>query len=186
MNNLEEYFKINREAFDVEELPEGHLERFMGRVDRSFAVAQDDRRAAHVILDAGKARDERRGAKRISWATVTGWAATLAAVAAAVAAVVIFIGQPETGHTDWFAGIGDDQAAICESYYARVSRLYELILRGDPEGSCARDLESIAEESVSMIDQLPEELSPEIRAEILKEYYSALLDGVERLRKSVY
>ncbi len=231
MNNLEEYIKRNREAFDDKELPDGHADRFERRLE-ALRSAQGDRMADQVghdgrirldgqvghdgnIVDdsnighdgligrdrqAGhdgrngndvregqvrQVRQERqeRQERRISWRAVMGWAA---AVAAAIAAVVIFIKSPEEKHEDWFAGVGEDQREICQTYYGKMAEFYEAILRDDIDDARLPALESIAAENVPMVDQLPDELDPETRATILKEYYSALLDGMERLNKSVF
>ena len=219
MSNLEEYIKRNREAFDGEELPDGHEARFERRVE-ALRSAQGDRMADQVGHDGrirldgqvghdgnidhdgriGRNRqaghDGRVGSdvqgmqgmqgmqeRRISWRAVMGWAA---AVAAAIAAVVIFIKSPEEKHEDWFAGVGEDQREICQTYYGKMADFYEAILRDDIDEARLGALESIAAENVPMVDQLPDELDPETRAAILKEYYGALLDGMERLNNSVF
>ena len=216
MNNLEEYIKRNREAFDDKELPEGHEARFEQRLE-ALRSAQGDRMADQVGHDGNIGHDGRIGRNRqaghdgrvgsdvqgmqgmqgmqgiqemqemqemrISWRAVMGWAA---AVAAAIAAVVIFIKSPEEKHEDWFAGVGEDQREICQTYYGKMADFYEAILRDDIDEARLGALESIAAESVPMVDQLPEELDPETRAAILKEYYGALLDGMERLNNSVF
>lgn len=240
MSNLEEYIKRNREAFDGEELPDGHVDRFERRLE-ALRSAQGDRMAdqvghdgrirlddqvghdGNIVDDSNIGHDgrirldgqvghdgrigrnrqaghdgrvgsdvqgmqERQGMqgmqeRRISWRAVMGWAA---AVAAAIAAVVIFINRPATRHEDWFAGVGEDQREICQTYYGKMADFYEAILADDIDDARLGALESIAGESVPMVDQLPDELDPETRATILKEYYGALLDGMERLNKSVF
>ena len=216
MNNLEEYIKRNREAFDDKELPEGHEGRFEKRLE-ALRSAQGDRMADQVGHDGNIGHDgrigrnrqawhdgrvgsdvqgmqERQGMqgmqgmqerqeRRISWTAVMGWAA---AVAAAIAAVVIFIKSPEEKHEDWFAGVGEDQREICQTYYGKMADFYEAILADDIDEARLGALESIAAENVPMVDQLPDELDPETRAAILKEYYGALLDGMERLNNSVF
>ncbi len=231
MNNLEEYIKRNREAFDDKELPEGHADRFERRFE-ALRSAQGDRMAdqvghdGRIRLDGPVGHDGRIGRdgqvghdgrigrnrqaghdgrvgsdvqgmqgmqgmrgmqgmqeRRISWTAVMGWAA---AVAAAIAAVVIFINSPEEKHEDWFAGVGEDQREICQTYYGKMADFYEAILRDDIDEARLGALESIAAENVPMVDQLPDELDPETRAAILKEYYGALLDGMERLNNSVF
>lgn len=154
MNNLEEYIRQNREAFDDQELPEGHLARFEEK------------------LESYKPRK----VVRMRWMRLIGMAA--AAAAAAVAAVVIFINRPEDREEDWFAGVGNDQVEICNAYYERMADLYESITRAHPDGSMDVEVASLAEGGVSMIDQLPDELGTEERAAILKEYYGNLLDGM--------
>lgn len=158
MDNLEEYIRLNREAFDEQEVPEGHLMRFEERL-------------------AGQVTGRKRPSKWLRFASVA------AGIAAAIAAVVIFINRPGERHKDWFAGVGNDQLEICQTYYGKMAKYYETILKGDFDGTRQFDLEAIAGEGIPLVDQLPDEIDPETRAAMLKEYYGALLDGMERLNK---
>ena len=160
MSNLEEYIKQNLEAFDDQELPEGHLERFEAKL---------------AGLEERPAQQPGPRPVKIWW-----WTA-IAGVAAAVAAVAIFINQPTTSQKDWFADIPEDQASICQAYYDQMAVMYSDILMTDVDGSKEAQLMTIAEETIPMIDQLPEELGEEERALILKEYYSDLLEGIEKI-----
>ena len=160
MSNFEEYIKQNLEAFDDQELPEGHLERFEAKL---------------TGLEERPAQQPGQRPVKIWW-----WTA-IAGVAAAVAAVAIFINQPTTSQKDWFADIPEDQASICQAYYDQMAVMYSDILMTDVDGSKEAQLMTIAEETIPMIDQLPEELGEEERALILKEYYSDLLEGIEKI-----
>ena len=44
------------------------------------------------------------------------------------------------------------------------------------------NVKSITEEAIPLADQLPDELSPEKRAEILREYYKAKTDGLRKIK----
>lgn len=158
MDNLEEYIRLNREAFDEQEVPEGHLVRFEERL-------------------AGQVAGQKRPLIWFRFASVA------AGIAAAVAAVVIFINRPGERHKDWFAGVGNDQLEICQAYYGKMAEFYETILNGDFDGTRLSELEAIAGEGIPLVDQLPEEIDPETRAAVLKEYYGALLDGMDRLNR---
>lgn len=168
MSNLEEYIKQNLEAFDDQELPEGHLERFEAKL-----AGLAERPA--LRQSSGTAQQPGQRPIKIWW-----WTA-IAGVAAAVAAVAIFINQPTTSQKDWFADIPEDQASICQAYYDQMAVMYSDILMTDVDGSKEAQLMTIAEETIPMIDQLPEELGEEERALILKEYYSDLLEGIEKI-----
>ncbi len=104
-----------------------------------------------------------------------------AGIAAAIAAAVIFMNRPAERHEGWFAGVGNDQLEICQAYYGKMAEFYETILKGDVDGTRLSELEAIAGEGVPLVDQLPDEIAPETRAAVLKEYYGALLDGMDRL-----
>lgn len=166
MSNLEEYIKQNLEAFDDQELPEGDLERFEAK------LAGLEERSA---LRQSSAPVLRPRSGKVWW-----WTA-IAGVAAAVAAVAIFINQPASSQKDWFADIPEDQASICQAYYDQMAAMYSDILMTDVDGSKEAQLMTIAEETIPMIDQLPEEMGEEERALILKEYYSDLLEGIEKI-----
>lgn len=168
MSNLEEYIKQNLEAFDDQELPEGHFERFEAKL-----TGLEERPA--LRQSSGTAQQSGPRPIKIWW-----WTA-IAGVAAAVAAVAIFINQPTTSQKDWFADIPEDQASICQAYYDQMAVMYSDILMTDVDGSKEAQLMTIAEETIPMIDQLPEELGEEERALILKEYYSDLLEGIEKI-----
>jgi len=157
MNNLEEYIKRNAGAFDDQELPEGHLERFEARLD---------------AVGSGKV-------KRLSFRAV---GIALTGIAAALAAF-IFLHKPEDSHKDWFANVADDQESICEAYYSRMAKFYESILAEDYDGSKERQIEAIAAEGTPLVDQLPEELGETERAAILKEYYGSILDGIDKISR---
>lgn len=204
MDNLNQYINRNREAFDDKDLPEGHLDRFEellgdrildNRFDRVWTVLKDQEAA---LIDQGTTiRDRviklRGNRRRIGWAI---------GIAAALAALVTIgwpageefpsvFGKGDEGSSfitgsptkDWFAGVGNDQFEICTTYYDKVAELYEDLLRTSPDSDLQNTLELISEENIPMIEQLPEEMEPEARAEVLKEYYGNLLDGLERIRE---
>lgn len=176
MSNLEEYIKQNLEAFDDQELPEGHFERF----EAKLAVLEERpalRQSSGTALRQSSGTAQQPGQRPVKiW-----WWTAIAGVAAAVAAVAIFINQPTTSQKDWFADIPEDQASICQAYYDQMAVMYSDILMTDVDGSKEAQLMTIAEETIPMIDQLPEEMGEEERALILKEYYSDLLEGIEKI-----
>ena len=185
MNNLEEYIRLNREAFDEQEVPAGHLSRFEERLatlrrstpEPPLATGRTQPQRSENGRGRGHVADRKRPLIWLRFASVA------AGIAAAVAAVVIFINRPAERHEDWFAGVGNDQLDICQTYYRKMAEYYETILKGDFDGMRQFDLEAIAGEGIPLVDQLPDEIDPETRAAVLKEYYGALLDGMERLNK---
>ncbi len=165
MDNLKEYINKNLESFNDQELPEGHRERFEAR-----------------LADAYSARSGKKPVIRHSiW-----WSVGIAAALAAI----FFIGRPDTNeptqiiesNKDWFAGIGNDQFEICNAYYDKVAEFYETMLKTAPEGEMENTIEMVVGETIPLIDQLPDEMEPEARAAVLKEYYGNLLDGLDRIK----
>lgn len=166
MIDLKEYFSGNPEAFDDQELPLGHETRFEAKLD---ALLEAEHKAENKTT-SGK----RRMFTRIFSAT--------ASIAAAATAAVIFINRPSE-KVDWFAGVADDPVAVYLTYSEKVTSMYGEILSRDLENRWGRTVGSIAEETVPMIDQLPDELDDAAKAVILKEYYGELLNGLDKINK---
>ena len=112
---------------------------------------------------------------------------TFRALLAAAAAVALLVLLRPAGGRDYFRGVADTPDAVYLSYLDQVAASYETIAR--MPGSEASDWEaamrSVTEETIPMMEQLPDELSDAQKAALLKAYYGDLLDGVERIRKSI-
>ena len=186
MDNLEQYIRQNAEAFNDKEVPEGHLERFE-ILHSTLRQAQGGPQDDNKVAQDGGPQDVRRGVRRIIWAAV--------GIAAALAAI-IFISRPVDRkydlvaendrfdrHEDWFANVGNDQAEICRAFYEKAGELCYDILSMHPDGSLDGSLSSLSEEAVTIVEQLPEEMDPEARIAVLKEYYGNLLDGLDQMKK---
>lgn len=167
MDNLEKYIKDNAEAFNDSELPEGHLDRFIAKLESqaSFEQGQDGQGS---LAPSGKR------VRRILWAAL--------AVAASLTVFVFLNHRPATETHDWFANVGNDQLEICQTYYEKAGELYEIILAQNPDGSMDESVGSIADGEIPLIDQLPDDMDPDARAAVLKEYYGELLNGLERMK----
>ena len=178
MDKLEEYFKLNREAFDDQEIPEGHHDRFEERLE-TLRCAQGDRMADQVVHDVVAGR-------KIRSKTPLVWLASIASAAAVIAAAIFInkaaIDSPADKAIDWFLGVGDDQALICQTYYSKAAEIYEEALRGGIDESTEWQMALMLRDDAALIDQLPDEMSSEERAEVLKDYYGALLDGMNKMK----
>ena len=178
MDKLEEYFKLNREAFDDQEIPEGHPARFMVRLE-TLRYAQGDRMADQVVDDVVAGRKVRSKTPLV-------WLASIASAAAVIAAAIFInkaaIDSPADKAIDWFLGVGDDQALICQTYYSKAAEIYEEALRGGIDESTEWQMALMLRDDAALIDQLPDEMSNEERAEVLKDYYGALLDGMNKMK----
>ena len=176
MDKLEEYFKLNREAFDDQEVPEGHRGRFEERLE-TLRYAQGYRMAAQGAKVASR---------KIRSKTPLVWLASIASAAAVIAAAIFInraaIDSPADKAIDWFLGVGDDQALICQTYYSKAAEIYEEALRGGIDESTEWQMALMLRDDAALIDQLPDEMSNEERAEVLKDYYGALLDGMNKMK----
>ncbi len=166
MTDFKEYIDNNPEFLDDQELPAGHEARFEAKLDAMLESAQKTRTA----------KTSRR--KRI----FTGIFGGMSVAAAAAIAAVISINRP-AGEVDWFAGVADDPTAVYLAYSEKVTAMYEEIFAKDLDGRWGTTVGSIAEETVPMIDQLPDELDDAAKAIILKEYYGELLNGLDKINK---
>lgn len=101
-------------------------------------------------------------------------------VSAAAAVALLFLLRPSDSR-DWFRGIDNTPEAVYSSYLAQVEHAWELAgLYED----LSDQLSGLTEETVPMLEQLPEELPAAEQAQILRDYYGALLDGVESILKT--
>mgnify|MGYP006952759427 CR=1 FL=1 len=166
MTEFKEYINNNPAFLEDQEVPAGHEARFEAKLDAMLESAQKTR------------TDKASRRKRI----FTGIFSGAAVVAAAAIAAVIFINRP-ADEVDWFAGVADDPRAVYLAYSEKVTVMYGEILSRDLEDRWERTVGSIAEETVPMIDQLPDELDDAAKAIILKEYYGKLLNGLDKINK---
>lgn len=155
MDNLEKYIREHRDAFDGQDLPEGHLGRF-------------------------EAKLARKPVRRMAWVLAAVTAVATTAAAAAIAGI-IFLNRPVETHHDWFAGIGNNEYDICNTYYDKVAEYYEVMMRKCPDADILNTIDMIVGETIPMVNQLPEEMDPDAKAAVLKEYYGDLLAGLERV-----
>lgn len=166
MTDIKEYIQRNASAFDSAELPEGHEGRFEAKLDTLLSGAESS------------GREERKRRK-----TRMGIFSVLTTAAAAVVAAVIFIDRPVAGEVDWFAGVADDPVAVYMAYSEKIAVMYEEIFTKDLDERWETTVGSITNENVAMIDQLPDELDDKTKAQILKEYYGELLNGLDKINK---
>lgn len=165
MTDIKEYIQRNASAFDSAELPEGHEGRFEAKLDTLLSGAESS------------GREERKRRK-----TRMGIFSVLTTAAAAAVAAVIFTNRPSR-EVDWFAGVADDPVAVYMAYSEKIAVMYEEIFTKDLDERWETTVGSITNENVAMIDQLPDELDDKTKAQILKEYYGELLNGLDKINK---
>ena len=171
LNDWESMIRKQAGAFDTEDLPEGHEARFAARLDAMLTASEnrrEERRRSGFLPPFG------RKSLRVFLPA--------AGLAAALALVLVLV-RPARGRQNWFAFVGNDPVKIYKAYNRKVGKLYERLFTEAPDAGWEATAESIAEETVPLIDQLPPEMSPGERAAVLKSYYGDLLSGLSSLRK---
>ena len=152
MENLEKYIQNNLEQFNAGELPAGHQERFMAKL----------------------AQTKKTGRKRPFYHR-TIFAAT-AAAAAVIIGAFIALGIPQYRLEQLNISIQE----LAQEMYLEETELLQMFL--EDEQYMINNIKSITEEAIPLADQLPDELSPARRAEILREYYKAKTAGLKQIK----
>lgn len=155
MENLEKYIQDNLEQFNCGEMPLGHQERFMAK------------------LQAAQAAPERKAPRLFSLRSL--FAAT-AAAAAIVIAFFISTGSPASDGDDYTIAIHE----VAEEMYIEEAEI--MMMLGEDDQNIVNSVKSITEEAIPLSEQLPTELSQEKRAQILREYYKAKTAALKNFR----
>ena len=156
MENLEKYIQDNLEQFNCGEMPLGHQERFMAK------------------LQAAQAAPERKAPRLFSRRSL--FAATAAAAAAIVIAFFITTGSPASDSDDYTIAIHE----VAEEMYIEEAEI--LMMLGEDDRNIVNSVKSITEEAIPLSEQLPAELSQEKRAQILREYYKTRTAALKNFR----
>ena len=155
MENLEKYIQDNLEQFNCGEMPLGHQERFMAK------------------LQAAQAAPERKAPRLFSRRSL--FAAT-AAAAAIVIAFFITTGSPTSDSDDYTIAIHE----VAEEMYIEEAEI--MMMLGEDDQNIVNSVKSITEEAIPLSEQLPAELSQEKRAQILREYYKTRTAALKNFR----
>ena len=159
MENLEKYIQDNLEQFNCGEMPLGHQERFMAK------------------LQAAQAAPERKAPRLFSRRSL--FAAT-AAAAAIVIAFFITTGSPTSDSDDYTIAIHE----VAEEMYIEEAEI--MMMLGEDDQHIVNSVKSITEEAIPLSEQLPAELSQEKRAQILREYYKTRTAALKNFRALAY
>ena len=158
MKDLEKYICEHAAAFDTAE--------FLARLDVTPGVCHPEQPAAcHPERSEGSAIRRPRN--------------LIPLFALAVLAADLLVFRP--GLSRHFLGVPDKPERVYRSYLAQVEKAY-LTFPWDESYDWEGTLDELTEESVSLFEQLPEELSPRRQARILKAYYGDILDEVKQLK----
>ncbi len=166
MNDLETYIREHAAQFDTAEPAAGHEERFLARVDVTPGACHPEQQTAcHPERSEGSSFRRPR------------YLIPLFALAALAAALLVF----RPGASRHFLGVPDNPERVYRSYLAQVEKAY-LHFPWEDGYDWESALDELTEESVSLYEQLPDELSPRRQARILKAYYGDILDEVKQLK----
>lgn len=156
MENLEKYIKDNLEEFNCGEMPAGCRERFMAKIAAADARTAQKKRRSHRIF-------------------------TYSLSAAAVILLVLFVKDFMISHT---TEPNIEVENYAEQMYMQQEEILNLIKDTDPMAvdEAAAIIEIITSESIPLDEQLPQEISQEQRALILKEYYQAKMAALKRVK----
>lgn len=104
------------------------------------------------------------------------------ALAACLAAVLWF--GSRTRSPFWAA---NSPEAVYTAYLEQVGELYELLAANTDDETVDREavLQELTDETISLYDQLPEEMSEKEKTAVLKEYYGGILDEAGQLKKEM-
>lgn len=175
MENLEKYIQDNLEQFNCCEMPLGHQERFMAKLQAAQAKGRQGNSDPAGIRHTGNAEDAtlhkvHRLFSRRSLFTAT------AAAAAIVIAFFITTGSPASDGDDYTIAIHE----VAEEMYIEEAEI--IMMLGEDDQNIVNSVKSITEEAIPLSEQLPEELSQEKRAQILREYYKAKTAALKNFR----
>ena len=165
---MEKYINDNLEQLGSYEMPQGHKERFMARLAAQEAVQEASAQgsAAH-------------------WATphlrkITFWnrrRILSAASAAAVVAIGLITALNPAVQEMFYR---HEIKKCAQQIYIEESEILQML--GEDEQYMINNLKTITEEAVPLADQLPQELSPKEKAEILIQYYKAKTASLKKFK----
>lgn len=157
MENLEKYIQDNLEQLNKGEMPAGHQERFLAKLEALQSQEQhQEPKPYHLPI------------RRILFA----------ASAAAAAIIIALFATLQPGNIGQSYSIGIQEMA--QEMYTEEAEILQILPEDDLQ--MINSVKSITQEAVPLTDLLPDELSPEKRAEILREYYKAKTAGLKKIK----
>lgn len=149
MDNLEKYIQDNLGQFNTGELPHGHQERFMAKLEQ--------------VQKPGRIRPFTRRA-------------IFTSAAAAVIIALTITGIPIYKQ----ARLEHSVQELAEEMYRQEAEILQMF--SQEEQYMINNVKAITEEAIPLAEQLPDELSPEKRAHILREYYKAKTAALKQMK----
>ena len=142
-------------------MPAGHQERFLAKLEALQSQEQHQEPKPHRLLF-----------RRILFA----------ASAAAAAIIIALFATLQPGEIENSYSIGVQELA--QEMYTEEAEILQMLPEDDLQ--MINSVKSITQEAIPLTDLLPDELSPEKRAEILREYYKAKTAALKNFRVLAY
>ena len=159
MDNLEKYINENLEQVNCYEMPQGHKERFIAKLEAQEAA----------VMGPAPQRQ-----KTIFWNRRR--ILSSASAAAVVAIGIMTALNPAVQEKIYSYQVQKSAQQI----YIEETEIMQML--GEDELYMINNLKSITEEAVPLADILPVELSPKQRAEILIQYYKAKTTSLKKFK----
>jgi len=156
--DIEEYLSGHREEL-YEELPEGAMERFLQRLP---------------------SQEEEVPSPTPAWTRAWKMTVALASIAAAAVLIAVLASSLSGIGRNYFVGTGNDPDKV---YSAYLDHLETFSRQADQNPLLETTIESISFEAIPLLLQLPDEMPSARKANILKQHYGAILDGLGKAVK---
>jgi len=152
MDNLKQLIESNRDIFENEELPVGHKERFINKINRRKVVKRDFLRITLYLCAAS-------------------------VIAFLILTPFILKDNSEIGCPDGIA----DYKSVLKSRSSEIYLMADR-LDSHNKDIVINTLDELVSEAVPFEDQLPMELDKTTRSQLSQQYYCPKIEGVEKLR----
>lgn len=165
MENLEKYITDNLDQFNCGQMPAGHNERFLARLSQAQATA-------NIAQPQAKAPAKCRILYLFSRKAI------FAATSAAAAIIIALVATTTLKSQDEKYTIGVQELA--QEMFRQEAET--LMLFEEDDQYMINNVKAITNEAIPLSEQLPSELSPAQRAEILREYYKAKTAALKTIK----
>ena len=165
MENLGKYITDNLDQFNCGQMPAGHNERFLARLSQAQATA-------NIAQPQAKAPAKRRIPHLFSRKAI------FAATSAAAAIIIALVATTTLKSQDEKYTIGVQELA--QEMFRQEAET--LMLFEEDDQYMINNVKAITNEAIPLSEQLPSELTPAQRAEILREYYKAKTAALKTIK----
>ncbi|MBE6229381.1 MAG: hypothetical protein E7119_02185 [Bacteroidales bacterium] len=168
MNDIEKYIKENMGSFNDSEMPTGHKERFLKKLEA------EQKRDAGKIVQIGNSRES---GKKTKFHKLMAAISSMAAVIA-LCLILLTPKESETIH------IQEDNTDYAELMHILESEIISLSEESNPDVAkeAIKASKRVTFEAVPLDEQLPAELSEREKARILREYYKQKSEGLKKIK----